>query len=72
MKQRITSETIVATHDIDGRRVQVQRLTWSGTSGLSFDVLDAATGAYLTDESFDTCPDETQIRLLLAQDRGPH
>ncbi|MFE0472637.1 hypothetical protein ACFW2V_13580 [Streptomyces sp. NPDC058947] len=67
MGDRVTSERRVGTLAVDGRVLDVVRLTWRGSPGLSFDVVDSATGDVLTmDESFDEYPTEDQVRELLA------
>lgn len=63
---KITSEQIVGEHTVGGRRVLVQRITWSGTNGLSFDILDGDIREVLSlEESFDDYPSEEQIKNLL-------
>ena len=55
----------VNTITIDGREYCIERVTWTGTSGLSFDVYDVATGLCLTPYSFDDEPGEAEVRQLL-------
>lgn len=66
MSGKITSEDIVGEPVVDGRPLQVQRITWAGTDGRSYDLIDPQTGACLTDVSFDEYPSEQQIRDVLA------
>lgn len=67
MGDRVTSERRVGTLTVDGRVLDIMRLTWRDSPGLSFDVVDSATGDLLTmDESFDEHPTEDQVRELLA------
>jgi hypothetical protein len=58
---RVSSEQIVGRHNVLGWPVEVQRITWAGDSGLSFDVLDGKTGACLTEESLDQYPTAEQL-----------
>ncbi|MFE8940995.1 hypothetical protein ACFYNX_26360 [Streptomyces sp. NPDC007872] len=61
-----TSEQMVGEHTIHGRRVEVHRLTWKNHPGLSYEVIDAETGALLTmDESFDDYPTEEQLATVV-------
>jgi hypothetical protein len=55
------------TIDVRGRTFEVERISWRGTSGLSFDVTDVATGQCLTAESFDDEPTAEEIEELLDQ-----
>lgn len=65
MKQVAVSQAVVSTHAIDGREFNVERIVWTGTDGLSFDVYDTATGLCLTPESLDDEPGRTEIEELL-------
>lgn len=68
---KITSETIVGERVVDGRRVLIQRTTWSGTRKLSFDVLDAETYEVLTEaESFDDEPTDEQVAAVIQAGAG--
>ncbi|GAT71370.1 hypothetical protein PS9374_07061 [Planomonospora sphaerica] len=53
----IASETIVGEHVVFGRVIQIQRTTWIGHAGLSYDLIDAASGGVLAlVESWDAYP----------------
>ncbi|MFG1879534.1 hypothetical protein ACGFIV_32340 [Sphaerisporangium sp. NPDC049003] len=62
----IASQHIITTHNLAGRRVLVQQTAWT-SGGVSFDVLDTATGATLTlAGSFVAPPSPEQITAVLA------
>jgi hypothetical protein len=62
-----STETIVGFHYVDGRRIHLQRITWTGSPVLSFDLIDADTGDLLTwYESFGHYPTLDDIRHVLA------
>lgn len=64
---KITSEEIVGEHSIAGHRIHVQRTTWRGTSGLSYDLVDAGTGNVLTTgESFDGYPTQAEMEEAIS------
>ncbi|MEO3976712.1 hypothetical protein [Streptomyces sp. CAU 1734] len=67
MGDRVVSEQHAGQYVIDGRRVDVTRLTWRDAKGLSYDITDAETGELLRDESFDEYPTEAQVREALAE-----
>ena len=72
MSDRPTSEVIVGTATVNGRELEIVRLTWSDTPGLSYDVHDEATSNCLTEESFDDYPTDEQINAVVqhAEDVG--
>ncbi|MGC5263927.1 hypothetical protein ACPXCO_23200 [Streptomyces cyaneofuscatus] len=74
MGDKVTSERLVGTHTVRDHTLEVYRLTWRDAPGLSYDVLDAATGELLTvDESFDRTPTRDQLHELVEnQDNGNH
>jgi hypothetical protein len=61
----VKRRTIVASHTVRSRLFEVERIDWTNTSGLSFDVYDVATGRLLTQESFDDEPGPAEIEDLL-------
>lgn len=64
----IASETIVGEHVVSGRAVQIQRTTWTGHTGLSYDPIDAASGDVLTlAESWNAEPSLEQMQQALSQ-----
>jgi hypothetical protein len=65
MSDRPTSEMVVGTATVNGRELEIVRLTWSNTPGLSYDVYDKATGNCLTEESFGDYPTEEQINAAV-------
>ena len=66
MGDKVNSERLVGTHTVRGRTLEVHRLTWRDAPGLSYDVVDEATGELLTiDESFDEAPTLDQLHELL-------
>jgi hypothetical protein len=65
---RITSETTVATPTVEGRTLRIDRLTWSESVGLSFEVYDTETGVCLTEDgAFDEMPTSLQLTALVQQ-----
>ncbi|MEU6290386.1 hypothetical protein K388_05842 [Streptomyces sp. KhCrAH-43] len=71
MGDKVISERLVGTSTVHGRTLEVHRLTWRDAPGLSYDVVDGATGELLTvDESFDEVPRLDQLcELLEAQQK---
>ncbi|WP_431921416.1 hypothetical protein [Nonomuraea jabiensis] len=69
----VTTETIVGEHTVDGVNVLVQRTTWRGQDGASYDVLYASTSSEVRDieneDAFDHYPTEEEIRALLRAHR---
>lgn len=66
MGDKVTSETIVGTHQVWGREVQVVHLTWRDAEGSSYDLWDSVTGEVLTvDESFDCYPTDEQMLAVV-------
>jgi hypothetical protein len=66
MSDHVTSDTIVAEPTVLGRVIEVHRLTWDNSDGLSFDLYDKATGHCLTvDGSYDDQPGEDEIAEAL-------
>jgi len=61
----VKRRTIVGRHTVRHRVFEVERIEWKNTDGLSFDVYDIATGALLTEESFDEEPGVADIEDLL-------
>jgi hypothetical protein len=59
------SREVVRTVRVRGRIFQIVRIGWTDTDGLSFDVMDGATGLCLTSESYDYEPDAQAIVKLL-------
>ncbi|MFC4048353.1 hypothetical protein ACFOY4_01545 [Actinomadura syzygii] len=59
-------EDIVGERTIADHHVVIRCITWKGTSRRSFDILDAESHDELTDESFDECPTDEQIKDVLA------
>lgn len=57
----------VARLTVRGREFWVERIVWKDSTGLSFDVYDAATDQCLTAESFDNQPREGDVDTLLGQ-----
>ncbi|MDT0307253.1 hypothetical protein RM780_09790 [Streptomyces sp. DSM 44917] len=71
MGDKIVSWKTVGELDIAGHRIEIVRLTWRYAAGVSYDIIDAATGDVLTeDASFDSYPTEDQVRSLLDQRPG--
>lgn len=71
MGDKVISEKPVGEYVIDGRHVEITRLVWRDTAGLSYDITDAETGDLLRDESFDEHPTEEQVRDALADYNSP-
>jgi hypothetical protein len=70
---RITSEQIVATPTIEGRKLKIVRLTWSDSVGLSFEAYDTATGTCLTEDgAYDEMPTSLQLTALVQQAERDH
>lgn len=66
MGDRVVRERHAGEHVIDGRTLEVVELTWRDAAGRSYDVMDSASGACLTeDESFDSYPSVNQLRALI-------
>jgi hypothetical protein len=61
----VKRRTMVGRHTVRNRVFEVERIEWTNSDGLSFDVYDKATGALLTQESFDDEPGAAQIEELL-------
>lgn len=61
----IKRRTIVGRHTVRNRAFEVERIEWTDNHGRSFDVYDLATGALVTQESFDDEPDAAEIEDLL-------
>ena len=61
----VERRTIVGRPTVRGRVFEVERILWTNSDGLSFDVHDVATGALLTQESLDDEPDPADIADLL-------
>lgn len=61
----VRRRTIVGQQTVRGRVFDVERTEWKDSDGLSFDVYDTATGALLTQESFDDEPGAAEIADLL-------
>jgi hypothetical protein len=59
------SREVVRTVRVRGRIFQIVRINWTDTDGLSFDVMDGATGLCLTSASFDYEPGVLDIAELL-------
>ncbi|WP_221320899.1 hypothetical protein [Actinoplanes sp. L3-i22] len=55
----------IAHHTVRGRADTVTVTSWVGTSGLSFDVTDDATGLCLTVQSLDNEPAPSDIESLV-------
>jgi hypothetical protein len=66
MSDRPTSEMVVGAATVNGRELEIVRLTWSNTPGLSYDVYDKAAGECLTEDgSFDDIPTDEDLNGLL-------
>ncbi|RNG29805.1 hypothetical protein [Streptomyces botrytidirepellens] len=70
MGDKVTSERVVDTHHVQGRTLEVHRLTWRDAHGISYDVVDTTTGTLLTDESLDDPPTLDQLHELLKDKDG--
>lgn len=71
MGDKVISERLVGTHTVHGHTLEVHRLTWRDAPGLSYDVVDGATGALLTvAESFDDAPTLDQLNELLENQKS--
>jgi hypothetical protein len=71
MSDRPTSEMVVGTATVNGRELEIVRLTWYMDPGLSYDVYDEEVGC-LTEESFGDYPTEEQLTAIVkqAEDEG--
>lgn len=67
MGTNIKDQRLVARYRIHGLEFDVERITWTNSDGLSYDVTETATGFRLHDESFDTQPSREQVEQLIAQ-----
>jgi hypothetical protein len=65
MGNNIADQRTVATVAVRGRTFGVERVAWTNSDGLSFDVTDVATGRCLTAESYDEQPGAADIETLL-------
>lgn len=66
MGDTVAAEHIVGEHTVHGRSVEVHRITWKNSPGLSYDVADARTGVVLTQEgSFDHYPTAEQLSTVV-------
>jgi hypothetical protein len=73
MSDRPTSEMVVGTATVNGRELEIVRLTWRDSPGLSFDVYDRYTGQCFTEDgSLDDPPTEEQLTAIVkqAEDEG--
>ena len=61
----VKRRTTMGQHTVRNRVFEVERIEWTNTHGLSFDVHDVATGALLTQESLDDEPGVVEIEDLL-------
>lgn len=61
----VEDRAIVARHVIDGRALEVERIEWKDSDGLSFDVIDSTTRETINNESYDDEPDAGTIAELL-------
>ncbi|MGK5677625.1 hypothetical protein [Actinoplanes sp. URMC 104] len=69
---KIRNQRTVAVHLINNRKVNVQRIAWHGTDGLSFDLYDDATGTCFTPESLDHEPSRERVEEIIKQLAADH
>lgn len=66
MSDRPTSEQVVGQATVQDRELEITRITWSDSPGLSYDVWDRKTGDCLTEDgSLDDYPTDEQLLTLV-------